>query len=107
MALGITLSNQGLGDQSRLSLQRSVELRPTSQAYQELIKLARQSGDEAILEDLHVKLQELAPNAGAMVITLENDSDNTRASQGQVHGSESETEAKTRIGWRALLRFIR
>ncbi|MGI9441025.1 MAG: hypothetical protein ACR2N1_01090, partial [Rubripirellula sp.] len=107
LALGITLSNQGLGDQARLSLQRSVELRPTSRAYQELIELAMQSGDEAALEDLHVKLQQLAPNPGETVIALENDSDNIRASQDKVHGSESETEAKTRIGWRALLPFIR
>ncbi len=107
LALGITLSNQGLGDQARLSLQRSVELRPTSRAYQELIELAMQSGDEAALEDLHVKLQQLAPNPGETVVALENDSDNIRASQDKVHGSESETEAKTRIGWRALLPFIR
>ena len=107
LALGITLSNQGLGDQARLSLQRSVELRPTSRAYQELIELAMQSGDEAALEDLHVNLQQLAPNPGETVVALENDSDNIRASQDKVHGSESETEAKTRIGWRALLPFIR
>jgi hypothetical protein len=107
LALGITLSNQGLGEQSRLSLQRSVEIRPTPRAYQELIELATQAEDEAALEDLHVKLQQLTANAEATVVILENDSDSTRASQDKVHGAKSETEAKTRIGWRAMIPFIR
>ena len=107
LALGITLSNQGLGDQSRLSLQRSVEIRPTPRAYQELIELATQAEDKAVLEDLHVKLQQLAPDADATVVTLENASDNTRAWQGKVHSAESGTETKPRIGWRAMLPFIR
>lgn len=107
LALGITLSDQGLSEQSRLSLQRSVEIRPNQRAYQELIELAMQSGDEAILKDLHVKLKQLAPNAKATVVALENDSDSTRASQDKVHGADTGPEAKTRIGWRALLPFIR
>lgn len=107
LALGITLSDQGLSEQSRLSLQRSVEIRPNQRAYQELIELAMQSGDEAILKDLHVKLKQLAPNAKATVVALENDSDSTRASQDKVHGADTGPEAKTRIGWRAMIPFIR
>lgn len=42
-ALGITLSRQSLSEQARLSIQRSLELKPTQLGYQGLIELAMQS----------------------------------------------------------------
>lgn len=42
-ALGITLSRQSLSEQARLSIQRSLELKPTQLGYQGLIELAIQS----------------------------------------------------------------
>ena len=107
LALGITLSNQGLTEQARLSLQRSVEIKPTQRAYQGLIKLAAQVGDKARLEELQVKLQQLTPDSQANIVALEHGSDNRLATQGKTPDNEDDKEVKTRIGWRSMIPFVR
>jgi tetratricopeptide (TPR) repeat protein len=107
LALGITLSNQGLTEQARLSLQRSVEIKPTQRAYQGLIELAAQVGDKARLEALQVKLQQLAPDSQANIVALERGSDNRLATPGKTPDNEDEKEVKTRIGWRSMIPFVR
>ena len=107
LALGITLSNQGLTEQARLSLQRSVEIKPTQRAYQGLIEIAAQVGDKARLEDLQVKLQQLAPDSQANIVALEHGSDNRLATQGKTPDNEDDKEVKTRIGWRSMIPFVR
>ena len=109
LALGITLSRQGLLEQARLSLQRSIEIKPNPRGYQLLIELAMRSGDEAVVETLQAQLNEIAPSAEATALGFRNDPGNSDAARVTVPAVERATESKskTRIGWRTLFPFIR
>jgi len=94
-----------------LSIQRSIEIRPTLRGYQELIDLAKQAGDEAVLDELYAQLQLIAPGADPTTVALRVAAKGNRDSQVKVQGAESDTEpdvkVKPRLGWRTLLPFIR
>ena len=111
LALGITLSKQGLRKQACLSIQRSIEIRPTLRGYQELISFAKQAGDEAVLEELYAQLQLIAPGADPTTVALRVAAKGNRDSQVKVQGAESDIEpdvkVNPRLGWRTLLPFIR
>ena len=62
---------------------------------------------EARLEDLQVKLQQLAPDSQANIVALEHGSDNRLATQGKTPDNEDDKEVKTRIGWRSMIPFVR
>jgi tetratricopeptide (TPR) repeat protein len=111
LALGITLLRQGLPEQARLSLQRSIEIRPTRKGYQGLIELAMHSGDQALVETLRAQLNEIAPSTEAIARDFRNDDGNSDAARVTVltveKEKESDSKSKPRIGWRTLFPFIR
>jgi len=109
LALGITLARQGLLEQARLALQRSIEISPTQRGYQLLIELAMQSGDEAVVETLQAQLNEMAPSPGTTgwdVQSVSSNSDDPRVTVPTVE-RETELKSKTRIGWQTLFPFLR
>lgn len=108
LALGITLSSQGLREQARLSFQRSVEIRPTKQAYQGLLDLAVLMGNESVLEDLQLRLQQLPSEADTTVVTVQQRKlEKSLSLPGHVSDDGNEAEVPARIGWRAILPFVR
>jgi len=109
LALGMTLSKQGLSEQACWSLQKSVEIRPTREAYQALLEIAQQRGNDAQTAGYLAKLKQYPHGIERSPLETE-----TLASAGETPSdpsgqgtAESNEKDDTRIGWRSLIPFMK
>ena len=109
LALGMTLSKQGLSEQACWSLQKSVEIRPTREAYQALLEIAQQRGNDAQTAGYLAKLKQYPHSIERSPLeteTLANAGETPSDPSGQ-GTAESNEKDDTRIGWRSLIPFMR
>ena len=109
LALGKTLSKQGLSEQACWSLHRSVEIRPTKEAYQALLEIATQGGNDAQMAGYLAELQKFPRSSelfSSEAAGLASDGEPSTASSGQ-KTKELSAKGVTRSGWRSLIPFMR
>lgn len=107
LALGKTLSKQGLSEQACWSLQRSVEIRPTRDAYQILLEIATHSGNDEQRRVYLAELQRFPQMTGRFAAKSNAPVNGETALAPSGPDPEKLKAEAARLSWRSLIPFMR